>query len=107
MSLHPHLVYQYIKTPLHSLLGRAVADWRNETNSIGRRLVCGVALAGLAIAGIIDMIAGIAIGILSFPLKLYGYQYSRYAFERVYWGGITSIFFLSTFQLENILGKTL
>ena len=99
--------YENIKTPLHSLCGYKVINWKNETNSIGRRIVCGLALASLAFAGVIDMIASVALGILTSPAELAGYQYSRNFFARVGYGAMASLIFLTICQIENIKGETL
>lgn len=99
-------IYQIIKTPLHLRAGVAVIDWKNETNSIGRRITCGFALAGLAIAGVIDMIAAAAIGIFTSPAELGGYEISRNGWKRLYYGGIASFTFVTIYQYENIIGRT-
>lgn len=101
-----HLICEYIRTPLHALLGTKVLLWKNETNSAGRRIVFSIAFASFALIGVVDMVAGFVFGILSSPLELLGYQYSRHAFERVYLGGVASFLFLTTFQIENFLGTT-
>lgn len=99
--------YENVKTPLHTLFGHKVLEWKNETNSCGRRIVCGLALASLAIGGVLDMIASVALAILTSPGELAGYQYSRNFFLRVANGAITSLTFLTIFQYENIKGETL
>ncbi|ADI37658.1 hypothetical protein [Waddlia chondrophila] len=106
-SINLEAAYEKIKTPLHAIYGCKIISWKDETNAIGRRIVCGFALAGLAVAGIIDIIAGIALGILSSPAELLGYQYSRHFFLRTYYGGMTSLTFLTIFQYENVVGSTL
>lgn len=98
--------YEWIKTPLHLRAGYAIIDWKNETNSTGRRFVCGFAIAGLAIAGVIDMIAGIAIMIFTSPAELLGYEFARNGWHRLEYGALASLTFLTIYQYENFLGRT-
>ena len=97
--------YELIKTPLHLIAGVKVINWKNESNSIGRRFVCGFALAGLAIAGVVDMVAAIAICVLASPAELAGYEFSRNGWKRLKYGGLASFTFLTIYQYENIKGN--
>ena len=100
-------VYKKIETPLHAIAGLKIVEWKNDTQSMGRRITCGLALASLAIVGLIDIVAGIAFGILTSPGELAGYKHSRHFFYRAGYGGMASLTFLTIFQYENIKGSTM
>lgn len=101
-SVQLERAYELIKTPLHLIVGLKVIEWRNETQSMGRRIVCGAALFGLAFAGVIDMIGAVAILIFTSPLECAGYKFSRNGWYRLEFGATTSLVFLSIYQYDNI-----
>jgi hypothetical protein len=97
--------YETVKTPLHTMAWQKIKDWKEESPYMGRKIVYGLAITGLAIAGVVDIAASIALGILSSPLELAGYQFSRNFFIRSGLGVLTTIILLTIEQYDNIKGN--
>lgn len=105
--------YDSIIQPYHMKPIRKMMDWRDHAPSlgtmIGKRIVCGFALAGLAIAGLIDVIASFALALLFFPVEMLGkaidsdkLQFSRHLVTRAAIGIVLSGSCLMTHQIGNI-----
>ncbi len=113
MSISPATQEHYtlLETPLHAIGAVIVADWRDDgrggLDKTLRKIAAGAALAILAIGGLIDTIASLALCILTAPAALAGNSLSRGFLRRAVNGGLFSFLALTFLQYNNIVKNKL
>lgn len=98
------------RIPLHVFLAINVSAWRDSESFIVpiavRRITCGIALAALAILGLIDSIIRVTSALFILPIKL-SINPSKLCLVDAYFGFSQSICFLTSLQLKNVIEKNL
>ena len=95
-----------LDAPLSVEIVRFPIKWRNEAKSIlgkvVRRVCCGVALALLAIAGLVEAVTSLALAILTSPSQLAGYELSSKLFHRAKRSAFGALMFISMGEFVNV-----
>lgn len=102
--------YDFLEKPMHFLAAEKVVSWRFENVNIWRKIVTGISLAVLGIAGLIETIVRLAFVLLAapitIPLEFYNYSF----FKKGIKGTLTTLFSagkcFTSFQYQNIKGNT-
>lgn len=84
-----------------------ISSWRDKDPNIFRKVVCGAGLLISGLAGLVDTVASLALGILTYPLNLFGYEFIKTFFQRALFGGYVSGMAITISQFDNLVEKKL
>lgn len=95
------MINDLIEIPSQALAAGCLLGWRDEENNLVRKGVSAAALAGVGIAGLIDVILSIALAILSSPFILAGHSLSTKLFKRAWIGICFCFYYMPRLQCQN------
>lgn len=102
-------VYDVISkpNPAFDKIGLSTITWRDKDPSIGRKMICGIALTVSGLACLIDSIASLALAIITLPLEFVGIKLARSFSIRSATNALSGGAMLTIFNYDNLREKCL